>query len=82
MSAPGGRAVARQNHAAAAKELIESWVSTLSHPLPDPVDLLRLRGMATGALADMDAEAYDEGVVRGRRDVAHTVRDALDGEGL
>jgi hypothetical protein len=85
VSAPGSRAVVRKTDVDTAQAVLDAW---LDHLGPSAADTARapalpyLRGLVTQALADMHSQGYDQGVVHGRRLVARTVRDALDGEGL
>lgn len=66
-----------------AQHLVDSWIGDIAgaNGRPLNVDLAELRGMIVAALADVREAAYLEGALRGRRDIARTVRDALDGEG-
>lgn len=76
-----------------AQDLLDAWVeegdktwTTRGGGLeldtyPGPA-LLELRGLLTVLLADVRDAAHLEGVIRGRREVAHVVLDALEAEGL
>lgn len=86
MTAPGSRAVVTRQDVETAQAVIDAWVKdrldTADGDALSVPGAAYLRGLMTQALADAHALGYDEGVVRGRRLIAHTVRDALDGEGL
>lgn len=83
MSAPGSRAIVSRQDIETAQAVIDVWVEMW--PQTDataPLSLPQLRGLITQALADAHSTGYDQGVLRGRQLIAHTVRDALEGEGL
>lgn len=77
-----GAAVITREDIVAAQAVIEAWRTEWDTDLFPEASLPYLRGLITQAITDAHARGHDEGVVRGRRLVANTVRDALDGEGL
>jgi hypothetical protein len=83
VTAPGSRAIVTREDVERAQAVLDAWKAEREQTaVTDGACLPYLRGLITQALTDAHAQGYDEGVVRGRRLVANTVRDALDGEGL
>ena len=83
MTAPGSRAVVSKEDVEQAQAVIEAWQEewpTLTEAIGGSLPFMR--GLITQAIADAHADGYDQGVVRGRRMIANTIKDALDGEGL
>jgi len=78
VSAPGSRNIVSREDVDTAQALIDAWKGSE----PEATQLPLLRGLITQALADAKAQGYDQGVQRGRQLIAHTVRDALENEGL
>jgi hypothetical protein len=65
MTAPGTRPVVHTEDTDRARELLAGWMSDylrhVGHPLPNPVELLTLRGRMAAAFADCRTAAYNEG---------------------
>lgn len=83
MTGPKGSAVITREDVERAQAVIDAWRFDWVNVDKIPTqELAFLRGLITTAIADAQVRGYDQGVARGRRLIAHTILDALDGEGL
>jgi hypothetical protein len=78
-----------ESDAQAARLLVDAWLEHIP-PCDDHAHgwaitvgkALELRGLIAQTLADTRTAGYLEGAMRGRKDIAALVRDAIAGEGL
>jgi hypothetical protein len=71
MSDPGTRPVLTPADVQRSRELMDEWVQLyverVGHPLPNPAELLGLRGMVAAALTDARLAGYAEGYEDGQK---------------